>query len=67
MAHKIQPVSLHNEIEFEPGIRQHPADKAGADNAFVHGVLGKSKLWIKGSEDGLEQLAGHRPAAAATA
>ena len=36
-------------------------------SAFVRDVLGKPKLWIKGSEDELEQLAGHRPAAAATA
>ncbi len=46
---------------------QELTDKAGADDAFVRDVLGKPKLWIKGSEDELEQLAGHRPAAAATA
>jgi hypothetical protein len=58
---------LHTEIEFQHDACQHLADKAGADSAFVRGVLHKPKLWIKGSEDELEQLAGHRSAAAATA
>ena len=58
---------LHTEIEFEPDACQNLADKAGADSAFVCDVLRKPKLWIKGSEGELERLAGHRPAAAATA
>lgn len=62
---------LHEQLgrEVNPVVwaPQELADKAGADDAFVRDVLRKPKLWIKGGEDELEQLAGHRPAAAATA
>ena len=62
---------LHEQLgrEVNPVIwaPQELADKARAGDAFVRDVLHKPKLWIQGDEHELEQLAGHRPAAAATA
>jgi len=46
---------------------QELADKGRAGDAFVRDVLRKPKLWIKGGDDELEQLAGHRPTAGAAA
>ena len=46
---------------------QELADKARAGDAFVRDVLRKPKLWIKGDDHELEQLAGHWPPAGAAA
>ena len=62
---------LHEQLgrEVNPVIwaPQELADKARAGDAFVRDVLHKPKLWIQGDEHELEQLAGHRPAAAPAA
>ena len=46
---------------------QELADKAQAGDAFVRDVLHKPKLWIKGDDHELEQLAGHWPPAGTAA
>ncbi len=43
------------------------AAKAQAGDLCVRELLRNPKLWIQGSDDELEQLAGHRPAAGAAA
>lgn len=62
---------LHEQLgrEVNPVVwaPQELAAKARAGDAFVRDVLRKPKLWIKGSEHELEQLAGHWPPAAAAA
>ncbi len=58
---------LHAQLgrEVNPVVWAAPelAAKAQAGDAFVCDVLRKPKLWIKGNDDELEQLAGHRPPA----
>jgi len=62
---------LHEQLgrEVNPVVwaPQELATKAQAGDAFVRDVLRKPKLWIKGSEHELEQLAGHWPFATAAA
>ena len=62
---------LHEQLgrEVNPVVwaPQELAAKAQAGDAFVRDVLRKPKLWVKGGDHELEQLAGHRPPAGAAA
>ena len=62
---------LHEQLgrEVNPVVwaPQELAAKARAGDAFVRDVLRKPKLWIKGGDDELEQLAGDWPPATAAA
>lgn len=62
---------LHEQLgrEVNPVVwaPQELVAKAQAGDAFVRDVLRKPKLWIKGGEHELEQLAGHWPPAGAAA